>query len=203
MKSQSMLPANENILRLRFPVVHQRIIEIGARMPESFFYEDSEEKSVLMIQRGENSFPAYGAHKPEQLIKRWYNGLTMAKESLYAISGFGDGSHIRHFMNESASGTNFMAAEKDPALLRETLARFDCSDILANDRFMLGVGEPDDDYFKDIQGAALTGVGDINGLIFAPLHSVDEGYYDKMRNELVRQYLVVRPLMEVNVRTAV
>ena len=156
-----------------------------------------------MIQRGENSFPAYGAHKPEQLIKRWYNGLTMAKESLYAISGFGDGSHIRHFMNESASGTNFMAAEKDPALLRETLARFDCSDILANDRFMLGVGEPDDDYFKDIQGAALTGVGDINGLIFAPLHSVDEGYYDKMRNELVRQYLVVRPLMEVNVRTAV
>ena len=156
-----------------------------------------------MIQRGENSFPAYGAHNPEQLIKRWYNGLTMAKESLYAISGFGDGSHIRHFMNESASGTNFMAAEKDPALLRETLARFDCSDILANDRFMLGVGEPDDDYFKDIQGAALTGVGDINGLIFAPLHSVDEGYYDKMRNELVRQYLVVRPLMEVNVRTAV
>ena len=203
MKSQSMLPANENILRLRFPVVHQRLIEIGAWMPDSFFYEDSEEKSVLMIQRGENSFPAYGAHKPEQLIKRWYNGLTMAKESLYAISGFGDGSHIRHFMNESASGTNFMAAEKDPALLRETFARFDCSDILANDRFMLGVGEPDDDYFKDIQGAALTGVGDINGLIFAPLHSVDEGYYDKMRNELVRQYLVVRPLMEVNVRTAV
>mgnify|MGYP001323997347 CR=1 FL=1 len=203
MKSQLMLPANENILRLRFPVVHQRIIKIGTRMPDSFFYEDSEDKSVLMIQRGENSFPAYGAHKPDQLIIRWYNGLTMAKESLYAISGFGDGSHIRHFMNESASGTNFMAAEKDPALLRETLARFDCSDILANDRFMLGVGEPDDDYFKDIQGAALTGVGDINGLIFAPLHSVDEGYYDKMRNELVRQYLVVRPLMEVNVRTAV
>jgi hypothetical protein len=203
MKSQPMLPANENILRLRFPVVHQRIMKIGKRMPDSFFYEDSEDKSVLMIQRGENSFPAYGAHKPEQLIKRWYNGLTMAKESLYAISGFGDGSHIRHFMNESTSGTNFMAAEKDPALLRETFARFDCSDILAHDRFMLGVGEPDDDYFKDIQGAALTGVGDINGLIFAPLHSVDEGYYDKMRNELVRQYLVVRPLMEVNVRTAV
>ena len=127
----------------------------------------------------------------------------MAKESLYAISGFGDGSHIRHFMNESASGTNFMAAEKDAALLRETFARFDCSDILTNTRFILGVGELNDDYFRDIQGAALTGVADINGLIFAPLHSVDEGYYDKMRNELVRQYLVVRPLMEVNVRTAV
>ena len=30
----------------------------------------------------------------------------------------------------------------------------------------------------------------------------DESYYDKVRNELARQYLVIRPLMEVNVRTA-
>ena len=32
---------------------------------------------------------------------------------------------------------------------------------------------------------------------------MDEGYYDRMRNELLRQYLVVRPLMEVNVRTSI
>ena len=30
----------------------------------------------------------------------------------------------------------------------------------------------------------------------------DEAYYDRVRNELARQYLVMRPLMEVNVRTA-
>jgi len=202
MTCKPMLPVNENLLRARFPVVLQRIKEIGTRMPDSFFYDDSTTPSSLMIQRGEHSFAAYGSHKPDQLIKRWYNGLTMARESLYAISGFGDGSHLRHFLRESDSGTNFMAAEKDPALLRETFARFDCSDLLANDRFILGVGELDDEYFKDIQGAALTGVSDINSIIFSPLHSVDEGYYDKMRNELVRQYLVVRPLMEVNVRTS-
>ena len=200
--SKPMLPANEQVLRARFPVALQRIKAVGDRMPDSFFYEDTPEGSCLMIQRGENAFPAYGSHKPSQLIKRWFNGLTMAKEALYSISGFGDGSHLRHFMNESSSGTNFMAAEKDPALLRETFSRFDCSDILNHERFILGVGEPDDDYFRDIQAAALSGVNDINGIIFSPLHSVDEGYYDRMRNELVRQYLVIRPLMEVNVRTA-
>lgn len=126
----------------------------------------------------------------------------MAKESLYAISGFGDGSHVRLFMQESSAGTNFLVAEKDPALLRETFARYDCSDILLNERFMLGVGEANDEFFKDIQGAAITGVNDINSIIFSPLHSVDEGYYDNVRNELLRQYMVVRPLMEVNVRTA-
>ena len=199
---KSMLPVNENILRSRFPVVYQRIKAVGDRTPDSFYYEDLVEGSRLMIQRGENSFPAYGSHKPAQLIERWFNGLTMARESLYAISGFGDGSHIRYFMKESSSGTNFLAAEKDPALLRETFARFDCSDILSHERFMLGVGEPNDDYFRDIQTAALTGVSDVNSILFSPLHSVDEAYYDRMRNELVRQYLVIRPLMEVNVRTA-
>ena len=58
-------------------------------------------------------------------------------------------------------------------------------------------------FFADIQGAALSGVSDVNSVVFSPLHGVDEGYYDRMRNELVRQYLVVRPLMEVNVRTAI
>ena len=202
MSIKKILPVNENILRARFPVVLQRIHEIGDRKSESFFYDDTVEGNCLMIQRGEHSFPAYGKGKSDQLVKRWFRGLTMAKESLYAISGFGDGSHVRLFMQESSAGTNFLVAEKDPALLRETFARYDCSDILLNERFMLGVGEANDEFFKDIQGAAITGVNDINSIIFSPLHSVDEGYYDNVRNELLRQYMVVRPLMEVNVRTA-
>lgn len=202
MSIKKILPVNENILRARFPVVLQRIHEIGDRKSESFFYDDTVEGNCLMIQRGEHSFPAYGKGKSDQLVKRWFRGLTMAKESLYAISGFGDGSHVRLFMQESSAGTNFLVAEKDPALLRETFARYDCSDILLNERFMLGVGEANDEFFNDIQGAAITGVNDINSIIFSPLHSVDEGYYDNVRNELLRQYMVVRPLMEVNVRTA-
>lgn len=202
MSIKKILPVNENILRARFPVVLQRIHEIGDRRSESFFYDDTVEGNCLMIQRGEHSFPAYGKGKSDQLVKRWFRGLTMAKESLYAISGFGDGSHVRLFMQESSAGTNFLVAEKDPALLRETFARYDCSDILLNERFMLGVGEANDEFFNDIQGAAITGVNDINSIIFSPLHSVDEGYYDNVRNELLRQYMVVRPLMEVNVRTA-
>ena len=32
---------------------------------------------------------------------------------------------------------------------------------------------------------------------------MDESYYDNARNEMIRQYLVVRPLMEVNLRTGI
>ena len=94
-----------------------------------------------------------------------------------------------------------MVAEKDPALLRDTFSRIDCSDILSNDRFILGTGECDDHFFRDLKDAAMLKVNEINNVIFSPLHCVDEAYYDKARNEMVRQYLVIRPLMEVNLRT--
>ena len=92
----------------------------------------------------------------------------MQSESIYGITGFGDGSHIRYFMKNSASGTHFMVIEHDPALLRETFSRFDLSDILNCDRFMLGTGKCDDTFFTDLQGAALLGVSDVNTLVFSP-----------------------------------
>jgi hypothetical protein len=202
MKPRSILPQNAAILEKRFPSVLKRISEAGQRMPQDFFYDDNDSSSTLMLQRGEYSFPVYGKFKSANLIKRWFGSLVLAPESLYAITGFGDGSHLSYFLDQSTSGTNLMAAEKDPALLRETLARFDLTGLLSNERFILGVGELDDSFYANIQGAALSGVSDVNSVIFSPLHGVDEGYYDRMRNELIRQYLVIRPLMEVNVRTA-
>lgn len=197
-----MLESNIRILKARFPIVYDRILAVGNRAPDNFYYQEEKGAFRLMIQRGEHSFPAYGGNKRDQLLNRWFKGLSLTSESLYALTGFGDGSHARYFLNESTSGTNFLIAEKDPALLRETLSRFDCSDFLSNDRCVLGVGELDDAYFNDIQGAALTQINEVNCVIFSPLHGVDESYYDRMRNELLRQYLVVRPLMEVNIRTA-
>ena len=96
----------------------QRIIEVGNRMPQDFFYEDDDSGTTLMIQRGEFCFPAYGRYKKENLIKRWFSSLVLHPESLYAVTGFGDGSHLSYFLDNSTTGTNFLAAETDPSLLR-------------------------------------------------------------------------------------
>ena len=202
MKPSKMLPANEAALKKRFMDAYLKIMAVGERMPTSFYYEDTSKGPVLKQVHGDYEYSPYGTEKPKQLIERWFANLNLVPESLYSLSGFGDGSHVRYFMENSGTGVNVLVAEKDPALLRETLARFDFSDLFSNDRFLLGTGEPENQFFAPIQGAALTGVADINSVVFSPLHKVDEIYYDKVRNELVRQYLVVRPLMEVNVRTA-
>ena len=112
-------------------------------------------------------------------------------------------SNYQNFLENSSTGAYCLGAEKDTCILRDTLSRFDCSDILSHERFGFGTGELNDDFFADIQSAALSEVSEVNTAVFSPLHSADETYYDKMRNELLRQYLVVRPLMEVNVRTSV
>ena len=94
-----------------------------------------------MMQRGEHAFPVYGNISKSKLVKRWFEGLKLEGESLYAVTGFGDGSHIRYFLENSASGAFCMGAEKDACLLRETFSRIDCSDILSHERFGFGVGE--------------------------------------------------------------
>jgi hypothetical protein len=202
MTPSKILPANEAVLRRRFPDAFMKIMESDDEMPVNFTYDDSGNTPTLLMVHGEFTFCPYGEKNPQRLIERWASNLKLIPESLYSLSGMGDGSHARYLLENSGTGINLMVIEKDPALLRETLARFDLSDLMANDRFLIGTGEPNEQFFTPIQGAALTGVAEVNSLTFTPLQMCDEAYYDRVRNELARQYLVIRPLMEVNVRTA-
>jgi hypothetical protein len=202
MTPSKILPANEAVLRRRFPDAFMKIMESDDEMPVNFTYDDSGNTPTLLMVHGEFTFCPYGEKSPQRLIERWASNLKLIPESLYSLSGMGDGSHARYLLENSGTGIDLMVIEKDPALLRETLARFDLSDLLANDRFLIGTGEPNEQFFTPIQGAALTGVAEVNSLTFTPLQMCDEAYYDRVRNELARQYLVIRPLMEVNVRTA-
>ena len=194
-----MLESNLAVLRSRFPVVLDRIFSHQGKSPTHFTYKDN----TLHTVRNDKEFPTYGSRKQEDLIDRWFSNLPLKHESLYALTGFGDGSHIRHLLKNTKGGTYILVAEKDPALLRETFSRFDCSDFMSNDRFLLGTGDCDEAFFKDLQAATMLSLSEVNSVVFSPLHCVDESYYDKTRNEMIRQYLVVRPLMEVNLRTGI
>ena len=190
MTARKMLPANEAVLRTRFPAVLRKIIEAGDRMPDSFNYSLENGVERLMLQRGDYSFCPYGDKNPGMLIKRWFDNLNLAGESLYGVTGFGDGSHLKYFLQESGTGITFSSGKRSSPSQGNPYPLRPVGFVVTND--FCSEQELDDDYFASIQ-AALTGVNDVNSIVFSPLHSVDEAYYDKMRNELVRQYLVIRP----------
>ena len=158
MSPLKILPANEIVLKRRFPDVLRKIYESADRMPDTFYYEEDKKGFRLMATHGDFTFCPYGDSNQQTLIERWAQNLNLVPESLYALSGLGDGSHIKYLLDLSGTGVNIMVVEKDPLLLRETLARFDLSKVLSNDRILLGTGEPNDEFFTPIQGAALTGV---------------------------------------------
>ena len=118
MTPSTMLPANEAVLKRRFPDAYIKIMQTGNRMPSSFYYEDTTKGPKLKIIHGEYEYSPYGSKDQEKLLERWFSNLNLVPESLYSLSGFGDGSHVRYFIDNSGTGVNVMVAEKDPALLR-------------------------------------------------------------------------------------
>ena len=196
-----MLEINVRLLKRRFPEVYRRILASESNQAQHFTYGEGSSSKRLLTVTEQGEFPTFGEGSIENLLTTWFSALRLKNEAIYSVTGFGDGSHIRHFLNHSSGGAYALVAEKDPALLRETFSRLDCSDILSNDRFILGTGNCDEGFFRDLKDAAMLKVDEINSIVFSPLHCVDEAYYDQARNEMIRQYLVIRPLMEVNLRT--
>ena len=126
-----------------------------------------------MIRKGEESFSVYGKYKSENLIKHWFVILDSKVKRSMQLLGLAM-VPIYDISSKTPPRNSFYCHRKEPALLRETFARFDLSDILSDDRFMLGTGACNDEFFKDLQSAAMLAVTDVNSVIFSPLHSVDE-----------------------------
>jgi hypothetical protein len=120
--------------------------------------------------------------------------MDLSPKLLYTVTGFGLGHHIREFLNAVDHNYMIFAGEKNPNLLLEVFAAVDCSDILKDERFFLGVGELDDKYYSPMQEAAVIGVSNIYPMSYSPLQSIDDQYYDKFQAEAIRQYLFLRPL---------
>ncbi|MBG29015.1 MAG: hypothetical protein CMI31_03285 [Opitutae bacterium] len=196
-----LLPANEKVLQKRFPAVLQRINAIQANT-SPYRIDEKAEEPRLLVKRGDYEFLFYGKGDPLKISRRWLELISIEANSLYAVTGFGLGVHLKEFLKQATRQTMIFVAEKEPALLMEAFSRIDFSDLLADDRFFLATGELDDPFFQDLQHAAVQGMRDIDRLVFSPAYSTDESYYDKMRNELFRQYLVLKPLIDVNLRTA-
>ena len=196
-----LLPANERLLRKRFPTVLHRI-NAPQTNASPYRLDDEGAEPRLWVRRAENEFLFYGKGDPLKISRRWLELISIDANSLYAVTGFGLGVHLREFLQRATRQTMLFVAEKESSLLLEAFSRIDFSDLLGDDRFFLATGELDDPFFQDLQHAAVQGMRDIDRLVFSPAYSTDESYYDQMRNELFKQYLVLKPLIDVNLRTA-
>ena len=97
-----MLESNLVVLRNRFPVVLDRILASGKQPPLHFKYIGEE----LHTLRNGKSFPTYGAMKHDKLFKHWLSAIPLKSESLYSVTGFGNGAHVRQSIKQNSPKTN-------------------------------------------------------------------------------------------------
>ena len=84
MKPLKILPANEIVLKRRFPDVLRKINESADRMPDTFYYEEDKKGFKLMVTHGDFTFCPYGDSNQQALVERWAQNLNLVPESLYA-----------------------------------------------------------------------------------------------------------------------
>ncbi len=188
---------NERILAARFPEVLRRIT---ASDPSSGLSSVVETEFGLDLARksGERSTLVYGGRDPKAVGDRWVRSRVIEPETVYAVSGFGSGTHVESLLERAGSGNFVFVGEEDPRTLGEVFSRKDFSAILGEERFLLGTGELDESYFRPLCNLPFPLINQVEPFIFAPLYSLDERYYSRFLKEFARSYEVWLRLFGTN-----
>jgi hypothetical protein len=178
----SVWSANLEALRVRMPAVAQRTAAAA----------------VAKSRRAKLS-----PEDASRVATRWVGARMWREGAFLAVSGFGNGTHVRALLATLPERTWIFVAESDPAELRATFEEYDLRDVLADPRLMLGTGALDDAFFGTLENPWILEVTDVERLIFAPCYNAVPEYYARFFTEFARRVDVIRKLYGTWLRNAV
>lgn len=169
---KKILPQNKQALQDRFPETWRRITRVpNVDTPLVNCWPN------FQLTISNRTVHPYGETDCDALLQLWQAHFSIAPETLYGITGFGDGSHIQHVLNHCSATTYVFVAEPDVNVLSQVLAQKDCSSLLKDKRLLLAVGEPDQNFYKIMGDVPFSEVKSAFPMIYAPLHALNESYY--------------------------
>ncbi len=122
----------------------------------------------------------------QRIATRWLSGRRIRQGALLAISGFGDGAHVRLLLSALPAQARVFVAEASAGRMRSALEQRDVRDVLGDPRFLLGVGEVGDAFFCVIPDELTTGITDVEPWVFAPCFNEAPEYYSRFFTEFAR-----------------
>lgn len=128
------------------------------------------------------------------LLDRWLEGFTFRPDTAVALSGIGDGMHLKTLLERLPQSSLVFCAEESVARFRQFLSSPLAVEILKDERVFFGVGELDDSFFKSLASYAVLDIQNAEPLIFAPLFCEAEAYYERFFLEFARHIDVYRKL---------
>ncbi len=147
---------------------------------------------------GEADYRGQSADWPA-LLNRWLDGLELREGVAYALTGFGDGSHVAALLGRLPRGSYVFCAESDASVFRGEAIGESVLEVLEDPRFFLGMGRLDEDFFESLSRFPTLELTDARPLIFAPIFNGDPDYWNSFFTEFTRSYEYWRKLYGTNV----
>lgn len=193
-----LLESNEKILKKRFPGVLKKLDTIS-EPTKNFELINSETFSITI---NENLIYPYGKNYSKSLINLWARALKLAPANCYTLSGFGIGTHVETLLEISDPSTVFFLVEQNPQWLKTVLSKKDCETLLSNERFVLTTGNIDDGLMEPLHIFPLINIEETKNIIYAPLHALNENYYNRFLEAFVRYFAFSKNLHTTNIGDA-
>lgn len=120
------------------------------------------------------------------VARRWLHGRRIRRGALLAVSGFGDGVHVRELLRVLPEASAIFVGEAALPEFRCVLETRDWTAVLEDERLLLGLGPLDDAYFEPISAAHAAAMLDAEPWLFAPCFNRAPEYYAKFFLEFAR-----------------
>ncbi|MBK1875757.1 motility associated factor glycosyltransferase family protein [Pelagicoccus mobilis] len=134
----------------------------------------------------------------ERLLARWLEGKRFPHDSAIAVSGVGDGSHVKALLRVLPQDALVFCAEPDVGRFKAFLSSPAAESLLRDGRVKFGVGELGDEFFNTLAFDGIVDFTNAEPLIFAPIFNEAEEYYGRFFQEFAQQLELWRKLFGTN-----
>ena len=169
----NILNANLTVLKKRFPAAYTALRNCQPSPGDQATFANKH----LQLHLNQRRVYPYGEVDADALAQRWLQGFHLKDKTLYGLTGFGDGTHLKALLRHCPPSSTVLVADAHPGLMAQILSHKNCTDILNDKRLQLCIGPCTQNLFKILGELELDQYKQLQPLIFAPLFALGEAYY--------------------------
>ena len=133
------------------------------------------------------------------LLERWLDSLVLEPNTAYALTGFGDGSHIAALLDVLPKDSYVFCGEECVESFVSTAQERIVSSLLEDPRLFVGVGDLDADFFESLSRIPILELTNAQAIIFSPIYNQSPEFYTSFLTEFTKFLDYWRKLYGTNV----
>lgn len=172
-----------NAFNGRFPALAARLVQVASRGPGVADY-------TTVVNRSTDW---------DALVSRWLEGIDFEANTVYAVTGLGNGSHIASLLDRLPDNSFVFCAEPQTEAVYKMVDDEIAESLFSDPRFYVGMGDLDAAFFESLSKFPSLEITNARPFIFAPLYNLYPEFYNRFFSEFPKSLEYWRKLIGTNV----